>query len=117
VGRSQAPQPAGTRSLQLASFASNQGPKAAANLHDSAWHACIRKSSHSDLVLALCLVRRSTAVHLAARSCHRPMLETLLELLSPAERAELVNQPDNFGVTPLFLARQKWVGGFSAVVA
>ncbi|KAG2437503.1 hypothetical protein HXX76_006152 [Chlamydomonas incerta] len=48
-----------------------------------------------------------TAVHLAARSGDRAMLETLMELAGPAERAELINQPDNFGVTPLFLARQK----------
>ncbi|GLC36382.1 hypothetical protein PLESTM_000437500 [Pleodorina starrii] len=48
-----------------------------------------------------------TSVHLAARSGDRAMLECLMELLSPEERAELINQTDNFGVTPLYLARQK----------
>ncbi len=32
-----------------------------------------------------------------------------MELLSAADREALANQTDNFGVTPLFLARQKWV--------
>lgn len=32
-----------------------------------------------------------------------------MELLSAADREAMANQTDNFGVTPLFLARQKWV--------
>ncbi|GIL93449.1 hypothetical protein Vretimale_12719 [Volvox reticuliferus] len=48
-----------------------------------------------------------TAVHLAARSGDRGMLECIMELLSPEERTEMINQADNFGVTPLYLARQK----------
>ncbi|KAG2487618.1 hypothetical protein HYH03_013757 [Edaphochlamys debaryana] len=48
-----------------------------------------------------------TAAHLAARSGDKAMLECLMELLSPPERADMINQTDNFGVTPLFLARQK----------
>ncbi|EFJ44495.1 hypothetical protein VOLCADRAFT_106351 [Volvox carteri f. nagariensis] len=48
-----------------------------------------------------------TAVHLAARSGDRGMLECIMELISPEERTEMINQADNFGVTPLYLARQK----------
>ncbi|GIL50507.1 hypothetical protein Vafri_6684 [Volvox africanus] len=48
-----------------------------------------------------------TAVHLAARSGDRTMLECIMELLTPEERTEMINQADNFGVTPLYLARQK----------
>ncbi|GFR40273.1 hypothetical protein Agub_g453 [Astrephomene gubernaculifera] len=55
-----------------------------------------------------------TAVHLAARSGDRAMLECIMELISPEERAELINQADNFGVTPLYLARQKDKEGLDA---
>ncbi len=55
----------------------------------------------------LCCCR--TAVHLAARSGNVAMLRLLLEPLSPRERLELVNQPDNNSITPTFLAVQRCV--------
>ncbi|KXZ49670.1 hypothetical protein GPECTOR_20g527 [Gonium pectorale] len=48
-----------------------------------------------------------TAVHLAARSGNKEMLECLMELVTEEERTEMINQTDNFGLTPLYLARQK----------
>jgi hypothetical protein len=47
-------------------------------------------------------------LHLAARSCDADMLKTLLENVDDvAKKTALVNQTDNFGITPIFLAVQK----------
>uniref|UniRef100_A0A7S0YEI9 Uncharacterized protein n=1 Tax=Polytomella parva TaxID=51329 RepID=A0A7S0YEI9_9CHLO len=46
-------------------------------------------------------------LHLAARSANLPMIKTLLEFLPENEVAAAVNQPDLFGQTPIWLARQK----------
>lgn len=46
-------------------------------------------------------------MHLAARASDAAMLETLLEDVSVAAKVKLVNQTDNFGITPLFLTLQK----------
>eukprot|EP00798_Chlamydomonas_sp_ICE-L_P000639 gene639-2075_t len=48
-----------------------------------------------------------TAVHLAARELHTEVLKVLMAKLEPEERKVLANQGDNFGITPLFLSRQK----------
>lgn len=57
-------------------------------------------------IITLLLWRR-TALHLAARSCDADMLKTLLENVDEAKKPALVNQTDNFGITPIFLAVQK----------
>ncbi|KAF5839453.1 hypothetical protein DUNSADRAFT_738 [Dunaliella salina] len=55
-----------------------------------------------------------TAVHLAARSGDAKMLGVLLRHLSPEEKTAMVNTPDNFGITPVFLASQKMEEGQAA---
>ncbi len=46
-------------------------------------------------------------MHYAARSVDRDMLKLLLEPFDKAEKARLVNQPDNSGLTPIYLSLQK----------
>ncbi|KAG2440050.1 hypothetical protein HXX76_004164 [Chlamydomonas incerta] len=48
-----------------------------------------------------------TAIHLAARSGHCNILRLLLDPRPAAEQEQLVNQPDFFGLTPVFLALQR----------
>ncbi|GLC37378.1 hypothetical protein PLESTB_001593700 [Pleodorina starrii] len=48
-----------------------------------------------------------TAIHLAARAGRTDVINLLLEGRSPAEQETLVNQPDFFGLTPVFLALQR----------
>lgn len=48
-----------------------------------------------------------TAIHLAARSGHCNVLRLLLDSRPAAEQEQLVNQPDFFGLTPVFLALQR----------
>jgi hypothetical protein len=49
-------------------------------------------------------------VHLAARTGDGSMLGLLLDRVTPEERLELVNQPDSNGITPVYLALQRWGG-------
>ena len=49
-----------------------------------------------------------TAVHLAARGGHVEVLKVLLEEQSDEQKEYLVNQPDRFGITPVFLTLQKY---------
>ncbi|MEW5306548.1 MAG: hypothetical protein WDW36_009004 [Sanguina aurantia] len=55
-----------------------------------------------------------TAVHLAARSCDAEMIQTLLQDKAGKEKEGLVNQTDNFGITPVFLTMQKGDDGKGA---
>mmetsp|Transcript_40244 Transcript_40244/g.89357 ORF Transcript_40244/g.89357 Transcript_40244/m.89357 type:complete len:193 (-) Transcript_40244:691-1269(-) len=55
-----------------------------------------------------------TAVHLAARAADRTMLDTLLTGLDDETVGKLVNQRDNFGMTPVFLCKQKTDEGAQA---
>ncbi|KAG2495333.1 hypothetical protein HYH03_006603 [Edaphochlamys debaryana] len=48
-----------------------------------------------------------TCIHLAARAGHVPILKLLLDGKPAAEQEVLVNQPDFFGLTPVFLALQR----------
>lgn len=49
-----------------------------------------------------------TAIHLAARAGHVPMLRLLMESRPVDEQEQLANAPDFFGLTPVFLALQRW---------
>ncbi|KAJ9531635.1 ankyrin repeat-containing domain protein [Haematococcus lacustris] len=55
-----------------------------------------------------------TAIHLAARAGNAKMLATLLEDLDAPTVEVLVNQADNFGITPVFLTQQKGEEGREA---
>ncbi|GFR42077.1 hypothetical protein Agub_g2900 [Astrephomene gubernaculifera] len=57
-----------------------------------------------------------TAIHLAARSGHSEVLRVLLDTRPPAEQEQLVNQPDFFGLTPVFLALQRLAGSLVPTV-
>ncbi len=57
---------------------------------------------------SLTITVRRTAIHLAARSGHVPMLRLLLESRPVEEQEQLANAPDFFGLTPVFLALQRW---------
>lgn len=46
---------------------------------------------------------------MAARSGNLDMLKTLLDHLSPEKKKLLVNSQDHKGITPLFLAGQKYL--------
>jgi hypothetical protein len=46
-------------------------------------------------------------LHLAARAGHADVLKALVEEQTADQRENLVNQTDNFGITPVFLALQK----------
>uniref|UniRef100_A0A7S3QTA9 Uncharacterized protein n=1 Tax=Dunaliella tertiolecta TaxID=3047 RepID=A0A7S3QTA9_DUNTE len=48
-----------------------------------------------------------TAVHLAARAGHTDMLQTIMEGISQEQKEAMINQPDQFGITPVYLALQK----------
>ncbi|KAF5837726.1 ankyrin repeat-containing domain protein [Dunaliella salina] len=48
-----------------------------------------------------------TAVHLAARAGHAGMLQTITEGIPQEQKEALINQPDSFGITPVYLALQK----------
>ncbi|KAG2454810.1 hypothetical protein HYH02_000642 [Chlamydomonas schloesseri] len=48
-----------------------------------------------------------TSIHLAARSGHCNVLRLLLDPRPAEEQEQLVNQPDFFGLTPVFLALQR----------
>eukprot|EP01026_Neomeris_dumetosa_P062159 TRINITY_DN58740_c0_g1_i2.p2 TRINITY_DN58740_c0_g1~~TRINITY_DN58740_c0_g1_i2.p2 ORF type:complete len:174 (-),score=39.69 TRINITY_DN58740_c0_g1_i2:205-726(-) len=55
-----------------------------------------------------------TAIHLAARHGNCEMLQSLLEDVEEEEKTRLVNQPDLYGITPIFLTREKTVQGEEA---
>ncbi|GIL65030.1 hypothetical protein Vafri_18881 [Volvox africanus] len=48
-----------------------------------------------------------TAIHLAARAGRTDILRLLLDGRSSSEQETMVNQPDFFGLTPVFLALQR----------
>ena len=50
-----------------------------------------------------------SAIHLAARGGHVDALKVLLDEQSGEQKEYLVNQPDKFGITPVFLSMQKYV--------
>lgn len=51
-------------------------------------------------------------IHLAARGLHVPVLKSLLEGLSEHEMELMVNQTDNYGITPVFMVLQKGADGW-----
>lgn len=48
-------------------------------------------------------------MHLAARTAGADMMGVLLDAVSEAERTALINAADKSGITPVFLAFQRWV--------
>jgi hypothetical protein len=66
----------------------------------------------ADLLLrGLLLLPPRTAVHMAARAAGSEMLAVLLDALPEQERTDLINTADRSGITAVFLAFQRWVGG------
>lgn len=55
-----------------------------------------------------------TAVHLAARNADADMLKLLIHKLPEKQRLDVVNQPDAFQITPVYLALQKGEEGKEA---
>mmetsp|Transcript_26142 Transcript_26142/g.57142 ORF Transcript_26142/g.57142 Transcript_26142/m.57142 type:complete len:215 (+) Transcript_26142:65-709(+) len=48
-----------------------------------------------------------TAIHYAAREGHVEVLKTLMENMNTDQQEYVVNQSDNYGITPVFLALQR----------
>ena len=66
----------------------------------------IQQDCHAVLQKLSFLLNR-TAIHLAARAGNVDVLKALVEEQSADQVENLVNQTDNFGITPVFLALQK----------
>lgn len=57
-----------------------------------------------------------TPYHLAARAGRTEVLKVLMEDRSPAEREQRANATDFYGITPVFLALQKYAWLREAIV-